>query len=135
MKIPWSKKQTILIGALLGVLLCIGVVLIAVFSGDPGTAVPADADMPEYSVAAPADENEELVVYDDSVVPLKRVTTPPPDLALDFRTDDAYPMPENGAVLPLGQAYSIGGKVLSNYPLDSVTVSISCAHNLSLIHI
>ncbi len=124
-----SKKQIILLGVLLGVLLCIGVVLIAVFSCEPGTAVPADADTPEYSSAVPEDDNEELVVYDDSVVSLKRVTTPPPDLALDFRSDGAYPMPENGAVLPLGQAYPIGGKVLSNYPLDSVTVSISCAHN------
>lgn len=136
MKIPWSKKQTLLIGVLFGVMLIGAVVLFALLSRPEQTASTvststAGKQPPAYVDEGPdpVDENEELVELDDSYVSLRTYPTPPPDLALTFRADDAHPMPENGAVLSLGQAYSIGGKVYSNYPLDSVSVSISCAHN------
>ena len=137
MKLPdWNKKQIILIGVLLGTLLCAAVVLIAVLSR-PAPATPVSADEPEPEAKAeafdepdPLVEDEEIeLIEEDGVVSPKSVPTPPPDLVLDFRPDEANPMPEDGAVLPLGQAYTIGGTVRSNYPLSSITVSISCAHN------
>jgi hypothetical protein len=121
-KLPeFSKKQTILIGALGGVLLCALILLIVLLTRP---AAPAMTDEPD---AVPEDEDVEWI--GEGVVSLKEQATPPPDLVLTFRTDAEHPFPEDGAVLPLGEAYTIGGTVYSNYPLDNVTVSITCAHN------
>lgn len=122
MKLPeWTKKQAILIGALLGVLLCTVIFLVAVLARP---ADPAESDEPDYET-----ENEAIDYVGESSVSVAIAATPPPDLSLKFLTDEAHPMPEDGAVLKLGEPYTIGGTVYSNYPLDSVNVSISCAHN------
>ena len=114
----WSQKQKIVIGALTGVMLLL-IVLFAVLASR--SASPAfDPDGPD---------DDEVQFIDEGVVSLNAEATPPPDLVLDFRPDPAYPLPENGAVLPLGGAYAIGGTVYANYPIDSVHVSVSCAHN------
>ena len=118
MKFPeWSKKQTILIGVLAGVLVCAVMLLVAIATRPAETAL---LDEPE-------DESIELV--EERAVTLVEESTPPPDLSLIFRADSANPLPEDGAVLSLGEAYTIGGTVYSNYPLDTVTVTISCSHN------
>ncbi len=122
MKRPqWSKKQAILIGALGGVMLCAIVFLIAILSRPAAQTV---ADTPEPKV-----ETEDITYMEEGTVALETEPTPPPDLVIDFRADTEHPLPEDGAVLPLGEDYTIGGTVFSNYPLDSVTVSISCSHN------
>ena len=122
MKLPaWTKKQTILIGALGGVLLCALVLLLALLARP---AAPAMTDEPDGEP-----ETDDVELIGESVVSLNESTTPPPDLVLTFRADEAYPFPEEGAVLRLGDGYTIGGTVYSNYPLDSVTVSITCSHN------
>ncbi len=130
MKLPqWNKKQTVWIGVSVGVLLCAVIALLAILSrpAAPASTEPA----PSVSAETPAPESfedEVVLPYDESYVKLRTQATPPPDLALTFRADDAYPMPED-AVLPLGESYTIGGTVYANYPLDSLTVSISCSHN------
>lgn len=122
MKLPaWNKKQTIVIGALAGVLLCAIVFLIAVLSRP---AEPASADVPDAELSP-----EDIKLIEEGSVSLSVAATPPPDLALIFREDSAQPLPENGAELRLGEDYAIGGTVYSNYPLDSVSVTISCSHN------
>ena len=122
MKFPeWNKKQAILIGVLLGVLLCAVMFLIAVLARPVD---PAESDEPDYD-----SESGNIDFVEESNVSLSVAATPPPDLSLKFLTDEAHPMPENGAVLKLGEPYTIGGTVYSNYPLDSVNVSISCSHN------
>ena len=122
LKLPeWNKKQTVWIGVLTGVLLCAIIFLIAVLTRP---AAFATLDTPD-----PLDATEDIELIEEGSVSRKEAPTPPPDLALTFLTDPAYPMPESGAILPLGENYTIGGTVYSNYPLDSVTVSISCAHN------
>ena len=127
MKFPeWNKKQTILIGVLAGVLLCAVIFLIAVLTRPAKAAL---LDSPD-----PSDGVEDIELIEDSSVSLESSSTPPPDLSLSFRADPAYPMPENGAVLTLGDPYTIGGTVYSNYPLDTVTVSISCSHNNKKIY-
>ena len=121
MKFPeWSKKQSILIGALIGVLLCALIFFIAVATRTD----PAQNDAPDFD-----DGTEDIELIGEGSVELSTANTPPPDLSLLFRADDANPLPEDGAILPLGSAYTIGGTIYSNYPLDSVSVSISCSHN------
>lgn len=117
MSIPWSKKQTILIGVLSGLLLCALMLLVAVMTRPAETAL---TDEPE---------GEGIELVEEGAVSLVTLATPPPDLSLIFEKDDSHPLPENGAVLPLGGTYTIGGTVYSNYPLNSVTVSIVCSHN------
>ena len=122
LKLPaWSKKQTILIGVLAGVLLCAIVFLIAVLSRP---AEPACAEDPDSNEVA-----EDIELIEEGSVSLSLAATPPPDLALTFREDADNPLPENGAILKLGEDVAFGGTVYSNYPLDSVNVSISCSHN------
>ena len=121
MKFPeWSKKQSILIGTLIGVLLCALIFFIAVATRTD----PAQSDAPDFD-----DGTEDIELIGEGSVELSTANTPPPDLSLLFRADDANPLPEDGAILPLGSAYTIGGTIYSNYPLDSVNVSISCSHN------
>ncbi len=117
----WSKKQTILIGVLIGVLLCAILFLVAIATRPAATAL---LDEPETY-----DDAENIEMIDVGTVSLSTEPTPPPDLSLIFRPDGTHPLPEEGAVLPLGGEYAIGGTVYSNYPLDSVTVTITCSHN------
>ena len=122
MKFPeWSKKQSILIGALTGVLICAILFFVAVAMRSDSAAV---FDTPDSD-----DGIEDIERIDEGSVTLSTEVSPPPDLNLLFRADETHPMPEDGVVLPLGNAYLIGGTIYSNYPLDSVSVSISCAHN------
>ena len=122
MKFPeWSKKQSILIGALVGVLICAILFVVAVVTH---FSSPALTDAPDSSA-----DYEDIELIEEGSVSLAAVASPPPDLSLVFRADDAYPLPEDGAVLKLGGAYTLGGTIYSNYPLDSVTVSITCSHN------
>jgi len=114
----WSKQQKILIGSLSGVMLALLVLLIVVLARP--SAPVFDPDTPD---------GDEVQFIDEGVVSLDVQATPPPDLVLDFRPDPDRPLPENGAVLALGEAYALGGTIYSNYPIDTVTVSISCAHN------
>ena len=94
MKLPeWTKKQAILIGALLGVLLCTVIFLVAVLARP---ADPAESDEPDYET-----ENEAIDYVGESSVSVAVAATPPPDLSLKFLTDEAHPMPEDGAVLKL----------------------------------
>ena len=118
MKVPsWSKKQTILIGVLAGVLLCAILFLVAVATRPAKTVL---LDEPEY---------EDIELIEENAVSLETETTPPPDLSLIYRKDREHPLPEDGAVLALGGEFTIGGTVYSNYPLDNVTVTITCSHN------
>ena len=123
LKLPeWNKQQKILICVAAGLLLCALIVLVALVARPAKTVLSAGVDEPEF-----INEREDLS-GEDSVSPASAATIPP-DLKLTFQADDAHPLPEEGAVLPLGEPYTIGGTVYSNYPLDSVTVSISCSHN------
>ena len=118
MKVPaWSKKQTILIGVLAGVLLCAILFLVAV------------ATRPAETVLLDEPENEDIELVEEGAVSLETEATPPPDLSLIYRKDSEHPLPEDGAVLALGGEFAIGGTVYSNYPLDNVTVTITCSHN------
>ena len=123
MKLPeWTAKQKILIGALLGLLLCALVFLLVLMT------LPAQsASAYLYNDSDPDPEAYDPI--EEDLVLSKDLPTLAPDLALTFRKDDAQPMPEDGAVLSLGEAFSIGGTIYSNYPLESVTVSVSCMHN------
>ncbi|MBR6039469.1 MAG: M15 family metallopeptidase [Clostridia bacterium] len=114
----WSKKQTILIGVLVGVLLCAILFLVAVATRP---AAPTLLDEP--------DDEADIELIEEGAVSLKTEATPPPDLSLIFRPDSEHPLPEDRAVLALGGDYTIGGTVYSNYPLDNVTVTITCSHN------
>ena len=119
MKVPeWSKKQTILIGVLVGVLLCAILFLVAIATRPAATTL---LDEPE--------DEADIALIEEGAVSLETEATPPPDLSLIFRPDSEYPLPEDGAELALGGDYTIGGTIYSNYPLDSVTVTISCSHN------
>lgn len=111
----------ILLGALFGVLLCALVFLIAILTRP--SASPAADDGPA------SDPDEGIERIEEGEVSLSLAPTPPPDLALTFLPDDEYPMPGEGAVLALGEDFTIGGTIYSNYPLDSVGVTISCSHN------
>ena len=77
----------------------------------------------------PSDDTETIELIEEGAVSASTEATPPPDLSLIFRGDSLNPLPEDGAVLALGQSLSIGGTVYSNYPLDSVNVTITCSHN------
>ena len=123
MKLPeWTGKQKIAIGALLGLLLCALVFLLVLMT------LPAQsASAYLYNDSDPDPEAYDPV--EEDLILSKDLATLAPDLSLTFRKDNAQPMPEDGAVLSLGEAFSIGGTIYSNYPLESVTVSISCAHN------
>ncbi len=114
----WTRKQKILIGTLAGVML----ILIGVF-----IALAAHRAAPAFDPDEPGED--EIRYVGEGVVSMDAEPTPPPDLVLEFRPDPDRPLPENGAVLALGEAYELGGTVLSNYPIDTVTVSITCAHN------
>ena len=118
MKLPeFTKKQQILIGVLAGVLLCALVFLIAV------------ATRPAAPVVTDEPEPEDIPLIEEGAVELASESTPPPDLSLIFRPDPDQPLPESGEIIALGSDHTIGGTVYSNYPLDSVTVTITCVHN------
>ena len=125
MKLPeLSKKQKILLASLVGAAL-LGILVLAI------AILPRGAQ--ETIVFDDAPEPEDTVEYDDTVDSVSvseqtgRTQTIKP--VLTFRTDADHPMPEDGAVLHLGDAFEIGGTVFANYPLSSVSVSITCAHN------
>jgi hypothetical protein len=99
----WSKKQKILIGALTGVML----ILILVF-----VVLVSRASSPAFDTDEP--DGEEILYVGEGVVSNQAESTPPPDLVLEYRPDPHRPLPENGAVLRLGEAYTIGGTILSN---------------------
>ena len=138
MKLPeWNKTQKILIVALAGVMLCVVAVVLVLVTRPAQTATAVDAALNARNSAASAaagyddpEENvEEISLIEDTLVSVQNQATVAPDLALTFLPDAEHPLPEDGAVLKLGEPFSIGGTVYSNYPLDSVGVSISCSHN------
>ncbi|MBQ2770846.1 MAG: M15 family metallopeptidase [Clostridia bacterium] len=51
--------------------------------------------------------------------------TPPPAPLLSFSGD----FPQEGAILPLGADHGLSGRISSNYPLISVTLSDTCAYH------
>ena len=119
MKLPeLTKKQSVLIGILAGVLLCAVIFTVAVASRPAEPAAVTDEP-----------ETEDITFIGEGSVMLAAAPTPPPDLALTFRVDPDQPLPDDGEILALGSDRTIGGTVYSNYPLESVTVSISCVHN------
>lgn len=60
--------------------------------------------------------------------------TPPPASVLAFDESADDPMPQITDRLALGHAYRLRGNVQSNYPLLSVTVSITCAYSEDLFY-
>ena len=123
MQLPaWSKKQKILLASLVGAAL-LGVLILVIAILPRGAA--------ETIVFDDAPEEADTVQYDDTVdsVQINARSDTAIKPVLTFRADPDHPMPEEGAVLSLGEAFEIGGTVLSNYPLDKVTVAVTCAHN------
>ncbi|MBQ2201151.1 MAG: hypothetical protein II412_01140, partial [Clostridia bacterium] len=107
MKIPeWTKKQTVLIGVLTGILLCAALFLIAVLTRPAAATLLDDPDL--------SDRAESIEVIEEGAVALSTEATPPPDLSLRFVADREHPLPEDGAELPLGGTYTIGGTIYSN---------------------
>lgn len=122
MKSPeWTKKQTVLIGVLTGILLCAALFLIAVLTRPAAATLLDEPDL--------SDRAESIELIEEGSVELSAEATPPPDLSLRFVPDREHPLPEDKTVLPLGGTYTIGGTIYSNYPLDSVNVTITCSHN------
>ena len=114
--------QKILIGVAAGLLLCALIFLLVLLTRPAAQTISPGVDEPEF-----VDESEQPA--EEDAVSAQAAPTLPPDLELTFFADDAHPLPEEGAVLPLGEPFAIGGTVYSNYPLDTVTVTITCAHN------
>ncbi len=56
-------------------------------------------------------------------------TTPEPDPVLTFIPDPDHPLPEEDCILPLGEAFRVGGTIKANLPLDSISVQVICARN------
>ena len=139
MKLPeWNKTQKILIGVLAGVMLCVIVVVLALVTRPAQTATASDKSgngaasdhaAANFGLDDPEIGSDEISLIEDSSVSVNNASPLPPDLVLTFRADADRPLPEEGAVLRLGEPYPLGGTVYSNYPIDSVSVSISCAHN------
>ncbi len=125
MQLPaWTKKQKILLAALLGAALLVALIAVIVI-------LPRGAE--EAIVFDDAPEIGETVEFDDTVDSVsvydRTGRTQAIKPVLTFYADQEHPMPEDGAVLHLGDSFEIGGTVLANYPLNSVSVTITCAHN------
>ncbi len=60
--------------------------------------------------------------------------TPPPASVLTFDESADDPMPQINDRLALGRSFQLRGNVQSNYPLLSVSVSISCAYSENLFY-
>ena len=117
-----SKKQKILLASLLLAAL-VGVLILIIAISGRGAA--------ETIVFEDAPEEYDTVEFDDTVdsVQLSARGESAIRPVLTFRDDPEHPMPEDGAVLKQGEAFGIGGTVIANYPIDKVTVSVTCAHN------
>lgn len=59
---------------------------------------------------------------------------PPPESVLTFDESADDPLPKEYERLTLGKSYKLRGTVQSNYPLLSVTVSITCAYSEDLFY-
>ena len=128
MKLPdLSKKQKILLASLLGAALLVALIVVIALSGRGAEETVALDEAPEF------EDTGDTVAYDDTVdkvtLSSKGGRTQVADPVVTFRADAAHPMPEEGAVLNLGEKFDLGGSILANYPINSVTVHISCAHN------
>ena len=55
--------------------------------------------------------------------------TPAPDPWIEFTEDAENPLPVSGYRHTLGEALTLHGTVRSNYPISSVSFSITCAYN------
>ncbi len=124
MQLPaWTKKQKILLASLIGAaLLCVLAWIVACSLRSASEAISVDDDPEIY----------DTVAYDDTVDSVRVSETDPsrrrPAPVFAFRADPAYPMPEDSVLLKLGEPYAIGGTILASAPIDTVTVSVSCAH-------
>ena len=117
MRIAFSKKQTVILIVLLAAVLLIAAATTALVLS---CKTRNDVDLPEESDSL--SQNEWTIDADAD-----QTEAPAPEAI--FRADPDNPMPEDGAVLALGDPYAIGGTVYCNYPMSAVTVTITCAHN------
>ena len=122
----WNKTQKIIFGILSGIALLgvIALVLFAVLRKPDTVHVPA-----EVSLSLETDAGTGMQKKSWSLSLGNSPKTALPEPVITFREDPERPMPEDGAVLELGETYPIGGTIYSNRMLSSVTVSISCSHN------
>lgn len=131
MQLPvWTKKQKILLASLLGAaLLCVLITVLAASACGSAQTAWLDED-PAYDDGYAIGDT---VQYDDTVDSVQvsnRGAQSAPVPVFTFRADPAHPMPENNMLLQLGAPYAIGGTIYSNLPIESVTVSITCAHGV-----
>ena len=116
-----TKKQKILLASLVGAaLLAVLLLVLAILPRGASEAIVFD-DAPEFGDTVAFDDTVDSVQLNARGTAIKPVLT--------FRADAEHPLPEDGTLLKRGEPYAIGGTVLANYPIDSVTVTISCAHN------
>ena len=120
----WSKGRKILLGVLVGIALSGLMVLFGFASARAVMTSAADASNGQTASETEAPQQKAWTL---SVGYAAETNAPAP--ILTFRADPENPMPEDGAVLTLGEAYRIGGTVYANRKLSAVTVSISCSHN------
>ena len=122
MQLPaWTKKQKILLASLIGAaLLCVLAWIVACSLRGAAETIRLDDEPEIYTV-----EYDDTV---DSVQVSVKDGRREPSPVLTFRADPAYPMPENSMLLKLGEPYAIGGTIYANYPIESVSVSVTCAH-------
>lgn len=118
--ITFNKKQTVILIALLAAVLTVTLAVVLAVScvNHEGASEPAWTEQPEQIT-----QNEAIVTEQADPA------TPAPEPSALFVADASHPMPEDGAVLKVGEAYAIGGTVYCNYPLSSVTVTVTSAHN------
>ena len=117
MQIAFSKKQTVILIALLAAVLVTAAATVAlVFSCAPQN----DVDLPE--------DDASLIRTEWSIDALEEADTDARTPDAIFKADPEHPMPEDGAVLTLGDPYAIGGTVYCSDPMSAVTVSITCSH-------
>lgn len=123
MKRPALNKKQIILLASLAALLVVALIVVIAVASRPAAEVIVYDDAPE--------ETGETVAFDDTVddVQLSERRADLPDPVLQFVPDPEHPMPEDGALLALGAPYEIGGTILANYPIETVTVTVTCAHN------
>lgn len=117
MKISFSKKQSIILIVLLAVVLTVAAGTVA--------AVLLCRTEP---ITDPPEPDESLSRNEWNIEAHDAPTEAPAPEAI-FTADASRPMPEEGAVLNLGEAYALGGTVYCNYPMSAVTVTVTCAHN------
>ena len=117
MRISFTKKQTIILIVLLAVVLAAAAATVAIVLS--------------YVSANGIDriENGDALYQNEWSIEAngEQIDAPAPEAM--FRADSERPMPEEGAVLSLGEAYPIGGTIYCNCPMSAVTVSVTCAHN------